>query len=439
MQVSLQKKNDTEATISVKVTPEDYQAQVAQKIREHSKKAQLKGFRPGNIPATVIKHMYGQAILQEVIEKLVKEALTNYIQQEALAMVGELAPKELEDIDWATQSDFAFDYDIGMAGPFSYTLSEALRVKGYKIDGVSDKAIDDCITKLRHRHGESIRVDKSEQGDAVEGTLRCAAQSFESLQVIYTDKLNPKAQQYFVGVQEQQTITFNAKEVFDAYPEAYIGGEELQKIMEADEQVEFTVAEIRREMPTALDQSFFDAVFPRASISTEAAFRQLLSEKMLQEKQVEADIKLDAAIKEALLGQTAIALPDDFLKQWITQKLAISQEALEKRYPNDAQEVRWSVLKDRLRQDFDGLAVTFDDVVTVVRQRFIAPSAGAEALSESAEKEMAQNFLQQIGSAGYQRLYEQVSDQKVFDLVKDKITIDLQTVSAEKFDEIIDH
>ncbi|MEL6152770.1 MAG: trigger factor, partial [Bacteroidota bacterium] len=418
MQVSLQKKNDTEATISVKVTPEDYQAQVAQKIREHSKKAQLKGFRPGNIPATVIKRMYGQAILQEVIEKLVKEALTNYIQQEALVLVGELVPRELEDIDWATQSDFSFDYGIGMAGPFSYTLSEALCVKGYKIDGVSDKAVDDWITRLRYRHGESIRVDKSEQGDAVEGTLRCAAQGFESFQVIYTDKLNPKAQQYFVGVQEQQTITFNAKEVFDAYSEAYIGDEELQKIMRADEQVEFTVAEIRREMPAALDQSFFDAVFPRASISTEAAFRQRLSEKILQAKQVEADIKLDAAIKEALLDQTAIALPDDFLKQWITQKLAISQEALEKRYPNDAQEVRWSALKRRLRQDFDGLAVTSDDVVTAAMEIFVSPSAGAEALSESAEKEMAQNFLQQIGSAGYQRLYEQVSDQKVFDLVK---------------------
>ncbi|MEQ9166792.1 MAG: trigger factor family protein, partial [Fulvivirga sp.] len=80
MDISLDKKNSTEASIKVKLNEADYQPHVEEKVKEYAKKASIKGFRPGKVPVGLIKKMYGKSIIVEEINNLLSSSLSNYIK-----------------------------------------------------------------------------------------------------------------------------------------------------------------------------------------------------------------------------------------------------------------------------------------------------------------------------------------------------------------------
>ena len=440
MQISLHKKSDVEATISVKVEEADYQSEVAKKLKEHSKTAQVKGFRPGNVPLEVIKRLHGPSIIAEKVGTLVEEALQKYIKEKKLSMLGGPVPKMEEAPDWNEQREFSFHYDIGMAGPFTYNLSKDIKVTGYVVNSISEQTIDSFVENLRLSHGELECVDQAEKEDEICGTLHCAAHDFKTYVVIHPNKLHVRAQQHFVGIEPKQTITFNIKDVFDSNSLGYFSHELYKKMVETDEELEFTVDEIHRKVLADLDQELFDEVFKRDRVTTEEEFRQAIKKRLLKLRKQEAEWNLNWRIEDALLQQAAIALPDDFLKQLLPRQLDISREKVEESYAHHARRIRWLLLTEKLRADFDTLDVTPDDVMAYVKSSIKEYFAEKEkALTEEDAAAMANSFIREnkTGSELYQTLYEQVRSQKLVDFIKDKITIDLQEISVEEFDKIV--
>ncbi len=105
------------ATITVKVTSEDYQATVDKTLKEQQKKAEIKGFRKGKVPMGMMKKLYGTAILVDEVNKLVTKNLYEYIVENNIEILGEPLPNEKEQatIDWKKDKDFEFTYDLGLS------------------------------------------------------------------------------------------------------------------------------------------------------------------------------------------------------------------------------------------------------------------------------------------------------------------------------------
>jgi trigger factor len=100
-------------------------------LRDYRKKANIPGFRPGMVPVGLVKKMYGKAVLAEEINKFVSENLYSYIRENNVNMLGEPLPNETEQkpIDFDTQEDFEFVFDLGIAPEFEVELSKKDKVK----------------------------------------------------------------------------------------------------------------------------------------------------------------------------------------------------------------------------------------------------------------------------------------------------------------------
>ena len=120
MDITLDKKDSNIASIKIKLNEADYQSKVDEKIKGYSKKAQIKGFRPGKVPQGVIKKMYGKSILVEEVNHMVGQALQDYIRDNELKILGEPIPNQqsVEKVDWDNQNDFEFEYNIGLVDDF---------------------------------------------------------------------------------------------------------------------------------------------------------------------------------------------------------------------------------------------------------------------------------------------------------------------------------
>ena len=126
MDIQLEKKNPTEASIKITLSEADYQPKVEEKIKDYRKKAQIKGFRPGKVPDSLIRKMYGKAIVVDEVNSLLSSSLQNYLREQKINVLGEPMPRR-EDagkLDLDNQKDLTFTFDIGMAGEFGVKLDE---------------------------------------------------------------------------------------------------------------------------------------------------------------------------------------------------------------------------------------------------------------------------------------------------------------------------
>ena len=160
--------NELNAVLKVKVGPEDYQEKVDNALKDYQKKANMPGFRPGKVPAGMIKKMYGKSILVDEINKLLSDSLHKYLTESKLEVLGNPLPKahEHHTIDWNNQKDFEFLYDLGLAPHFNVDLSKQDKFS-YKIINVDEALINKSINDIAKRYGTAATPEISGAEDII--------------------------------------------------------------------------------------------------------------------------------------------------------------------------------------------------------------------------------------------------------------------------------
>ena len=94
MNVSLQNIDKVSAQLTVKLEKADYQEKVDKSLKSFRQKAQMPGFRKGMVPMSLVKKMYGKSVIAEEVNKVLQEAVYNYIKENKVNMLGEPLPKK---------------------------------------------------------------------------------------------------------------------------------------------------------------------------------------------------------------------------------------------------------------------------------------------------------------------------------------------------------
>ena len=142
--------DQSNATLTLRIEKADYAEKVQKTLRDYRKKANIPGFRPGMVPVGLITKMYGKAVIAEEINKIVSDELFKYIKDNNINMLGEPMPNETEqkEIDFNTQEDFEFVFDLGLAPEFDVEVTGKDKVKYYNIT-VSDEMIENQLKSYR--------------------------------------------------------------------------------------------------------------------------------------------------------------------------------------------------------------------------------------------------------------------------------------------------
>ena len=84
MQVSVETSAGLERRMRVQVPAEKIEKEVESRLQQVGRTAKIKGFRPGKVPAKVIKQQYGAAVRQEVLQEVLQSSYSEAVIQEEL-------------------------------------------------------------------------------------------------------------------------------------------------------------------------------------------------------------------------------------------------------------------------------------------------------------------------------------------------------------------
>src|SRR5215213_5604032 len=119
MNISKNQISDLHAIITIDVEPADYQDRINKLIKQYQKSAKVPGFRPGHVPAGMIRKMYGKSMLVDELNQLLSESIGQYIFDNKLEVIGSPLPRKREEEQvFEEGNNFVFDYEIGLAPAF---------------------------------------------------------------------------------------------------------------------------------------------------------------------------------------------------------------------------------------------------------------------------------------------------------------------------------
>lgn len=430
--------------MTIKIEASDYQEKVANRLKAYGKKASIKGFRPGYIPHTLLQQMYGRTILMEEVQTLLDTSLANYLKEKEIDIVGAPIPAMdyVQSIDWAHQRNFEIEYHIGMAGKFTCELAKHIQVTAYKINEVSPQTLAHLITQLRKSYGQVTVVPKSTPHDVLYGTLHYPPRKLQIQTQIDLEKIaTEEMRAIFIDRCAEDRITWDVqKGLSDLGKLQGVTEEMTQTMLQLGGQAVFSIEQVQRTSPAALEQAFFDKVLGTKSVHTVQDFNSALQARLLQHKQQRADFFLERSIQDTLLDKTPIALPDAFLQRWLRQKRSTSvpNEQITAYYQQYAKELRWRLLAASISKTHD-IQVTHDEIVEKVKQQLqesVDHHEGTPKLTAQNITRFIHQLLQKDNGKYYNEVREGIHWQKLFNFIKAQITLHTQEISVEAFDRL---
>ena len=436
MDITLDKKDDQlHAILTVNLTEADYAPAVESKLKEYSKKAQIKGFRPGKVPVGLVRKMYGKGILVEEINGLLSKSVDEYIKENNLKILGEPLPVPT-DIDFDNQKDYSFQFELGLLPEFELPADQAVSVDRHKVE-LDENTLKETYEQLERQFGETSEPEVSEANDFIYGKLKKAGEEGEGRVVLLpTNKLKADADK-FVGVKSGDEVAFDLKNAFGGDVAAIRGFSGLSKEEAEGVEGEYTLAveKIQRSAPAEFNQELFDKVFGKDIVTSKEDFDEKVRSTVQENYDRESDNLVNRQIIDKMLENTTIELPTEFFKKWLVRanQGKLTQEQVEEHFEDYAKELKWSLIRNKVVEAQE-LKVSNEEIVDRTVQKILG-QFNMEMTPELEEsvRGFADNFLRQENGKNYVDEYEAILAEKVLENLRGKVVVNDNPITAEDF------
>ena len=122
------------AVVKIDIVAEDYQEKVNKLLTDYRKKADIPGFRKGQVPMGMIKKQHGRSILMDEVNKLLQQSLNNYLANQKLEILGNPLPRLQETFNWDAET-LSFEFELGLIPEFTVALKSKNKFGGAEGQG----------------------------------------------------------------------------------------------------------------------------------------------------------------------------------------------------------------------------------------------------------------------------------------------------------------
>ncbi|MBR4885666.1 MAG: trigger factor [Muribaculaceae bacterium] len=446
MNVTINKIDAVNATITVSLEEKDYQDKVKKALRDINMTRPEPGFRPGKVPAGLIQKKYGKAVKYDVVNKEVTDALFNYIKDNEIQVLGNPVPATKEEFDLEA-ADYTFTFNVGVAPEIDTHVNKDLTVPYYTIE-VSDEMVDRQSDMYRNRYGAQVPGETVEPNALVKGVITELNEDGSIKEGGILNENGIVSPQYFKN--DDQRAAFMDKKLGDVVkfnPWVACGESvvELSSMLNIDKEVaENTKSEFNLEIKeiivlrqAELNQEFFDNTVGKDKAHNEEEYRAALKEMIEKQLSSDSNYRFSIDAKEAIQKAVGdIELPDAVLKEFLMQQDEnLNEENIETEYQRIRPDLVWQLTREAIAKQLE-LKVEEQDILAVARMLAQSQFAqyGMTNLPDDVLDKYGRDILNDPKSR--EHVVNQAVDMKLYYAIRENVTIDNKTVSVQQFNEL---
>ena len=451
MNVSLQNIDKVSALLTVKLEKADYQEKVDKSLKSLRQKAQVPGFRPGMVPMSLVKKMYGKSVIAEEVNKALSEAVYKYIQDNNVSILGEPLPNEDKqpEIDFDTMEEFEFLFDIALAPEFKAEVDAKDKVDYYLID-VTEDMVNNQVKAYTQRNGKYEKVDVYEDKDMLKGLLAELDENgntkeggiqVEGAVMMPSYMKNDEQKAIFANAKVNDVLVFNPHTAWEG------NAAELSSLLKIDKEeaaemksnFSYQVEEVTRFVEGELTQEIFDQVCGKDVVKTEEEFRAKIKEVIANQFVADSDYKFLIDVRKMLMEKVGkLEFPDALLKRIMRMNNQDKDEKfVDDNYDKSIEELTWHLIKEQLVKA-NNIKVEQEDVVNMAKEATRAQFAqyGMMSVPEDLLENYAKEMLKKKESV--EGLVNRVVETKLASALNSQVKLNNKTISAEEFNKMFE-
>ncbi|MDR0691550.1 MAG: trigger factor [Prevotellaceae bacterium] len=439
MKISQHNTDDLTATITLNIEKADYEPHVKKSLNEYRRKADIKGFRPGMAPMSLIEKMYGKNALLDEVQKIILENLNKYIEENKLHLLGDPLPNEDErqKINWDAPGDMEFKFDIGIAPNVDLTFTDKDKIPYYKVT-VTDGDRNGYTEHMRRKYGNMVDMEEAGEDDFIKATLTQGEHIIEdgyiSLKTIQDEALKKP----FLGKKVGDEFDVDVKKTFTNETDlAALLKVEKEELAKFEPEFHIKITEVKRFAPAELNQELYDILFGKDEVKSEEEFNGKVNALLANEYAKESEYRFAIDAREEIVKKAQLKLPESFLKRWMlySNEGKLTAEQIDKDFNSFANDLRWQIICGYLTKTHE-LKVTEEDLLAhalkIARYQFSMYGI------HNAPDEQLEHYAKSIlaNEKELKRIYEKAEEDKVMAYIKSVVTLDEKEITSEELQKL---
>jgi len=449
MNTTFEKVDALNGLITMQIEKADYAENVEKELKNFRKKANMPGFRVGQVPMGLIKKRFGTEVKAEAVDKLIREKLYGYIRDEKLNVLGEPLPNEEKTpkTDFELQDDFTFVFDVALAPEFDAKLTKKDKVDFYTIE-VDDDMVQKQVESYAGRNGQYVKVDKYEPKDMVKGLLaeldadgnpKDGGIQVEGAVMLPDYMKNDDEKKKFADAKVNDVLVFNPSRAYNDNETELASLLRLKKeeVGELKGDFSFQVEEITRYQTAPVDQALFDHVLGEGKVKSEEEFRAKIKEMLANQFVADSEFKFMLDLRAHLMKRIGkVEYPETMLKRIMRLNNPDKDEKfVDDNFEKSLEELTWQLAKEQLTQQFD-IKLEQSDVLEAAKS--VTKMQFAQYGMMEVPEEVLTNYAQEMLKKKDQTegLITRAIEQKIAAKAKETVKLNEKTVSLDEFNKM---
>lgn len=441
-------------SVTMTITKEDYQAEFQNQLKRYRQQAQLKGFRKGKTPMSVVRKMFGRSILSEVVNKQMQEEMSKFLfdEESDLDFLGQPIPadeQEVFEFDPKDLEDFTFKFDLGLAPKFDLQGLDSDQVFERLVVQPGNEQAAEELLNLRRRMGTNMEVEdgKVEGRDIItvtalemEGVVP-KEDGVENEFTLFIENLTDDAKSALMDQEIGAKVMVNPFELEantgEDHVRKYLLGLEEEDERELNETFQLTIDKISRHQEAELNEEFFEQAFAEGDVSSEEEAIEKIKDDYRGYFEGQSNALLFRDMQEHLMDIHELKFPEAFLKRWlVASNESNTPESVESGFDGFRKGLQWTLIREKLIKHFE-LEVKQEEVREAFAKQVMGYFQGGnpEWLTDEMVDSMTDRMMQEEKSV--REKFDELMNEKISEELRSTFSYKDKDVSVEEFQEVI--
>tara|TARA_B100000886_G_scaffold72594_1_gene46530 strand:+ start:22102 stop:23424 length:1323 start_codon:yes stop_codon:yes gene_type:complete len=413
------------------IEKKDYVEKVDSTLKNYRKKANIPGFRKGNVPVGLIKKQYGMAVKVDEINKIIQNEISKYISENNISILGSPLPFEEHEVDW-TKDEINLKFEIAHKPQFKINYKPKKPPIYYTIEA-DNEMISSQVKSIQNQYGKLITLEFPEKESTILGkVIHVESENEKSLSLDSQKFKKGFFSKHLSKAKVGSSVKINKKSFNDEQYLSSLFKNEENEFLNGD--LTFYITEISKKEKAELAEELYKRVYADEDIKSQKEFKNKV--KLDIEKQFinQSDQKFFNDCVEILISNTKIELPEHFVKKLIiaNQKEKVNENDIEKEFSQSTKGIKYQLIESKLIEE-NNIDISSDAVKDYAKE--MVKKQMAMYGQNKVDDEELNSIVQRVTSNQdeLKRIYSMLLNEKILNVFKNKMTKKESKVDYKKF------